>query len=222
MRSPFSPLYFFSFLLILGLLIGFIQLGVLTLAFGKLGLTLPSALVLLFSSLFGSAINLPLFSLQADTPPESASPAPQHGLLRGPTRAFRGRTLIAINVGGGVIPLSFSLYLIAHTPLPLGQVIVAVSLVALLSHLVSRPIRGLGIGMPLFVAPISAALIAVLFNGPQSAPLAYVCGTLGVLIGADLLHLGDIRHMGVCVVSIGGAGTFDGIFITGIVAALLT
>lgn len=220
MRSPFSPLYFFLFLLVLGLLIGFIQVGVLTVAFDKLGLTLHSALVLLFSSLFGSAINLPLFSLQAEAPPDPVPP-PRRGLLLGPAQAFLGRTLIAINVGGGLIPIAFSLYLISHNQLPLTEVIVAVTLVAMLSHLVSRPVRGLGIGMPIFVAPISAALIAMAFDSAHSAPLAYVCGTLGVLIGADIARLGDIRRMGVAVASIGGAGTFDGIFITGIVATLL-
>ncbi len=220
MRSPFSPLYFFLFLLILGLLIGFIQVGILTIAFDKLGLTLHSALVLLFSSLFGSAINLPLFSLRAEAPAEPVPP-PRRGLLLGPAHPFRGRTMIAVNVGGGLIPLFFSMYLISHNQLPLIKVVIAVALVALISHLVSRPVRGLGIGMPIFVAPISAALIAIVLNGPQSAPLAYVCGTLGVLIGADILRLGDIRRMGVSIASIGGAGTFDGIFITGIVATLL-
>ena len=61
----------------------------------------------------------------------------------------------------------------------------------------------------------------MLLNLEQSAPLAYISGTLGVLIGADLLRLGDIRKLGAPFASIGGAGTFDGIFITGIVAVLL-
>ena len=55
----------------------------------------------------------------------------------------------------------------------------------------------------------------------HSAALAYVAGTLGVLIGADLLRLRDVCRLGVPMASIGGAGTFDGIFITGIVAVLL-
>ncbi|MCW8828861.1 MAG: DUF1614 domain-containing protein, partial [Gammaproteobacteria bacterium] len=67
----------------------------------------------------------------------------------------------------------------------------------------------------------SAALAAVLIAPEASAPLAYISGTLGVLIGADLLRLKDIRTMGAPFASIGGAGTFDGIFITGIVAVLL-
>jgi uncharacterized membrane protein len=82
-------------------------------------------------------------------------------------------------------------------------------------------VAGIGIGMPIFIAPLTAAIVALLINSEQSAPLAYICGTLGVLIGADLLRLGNIRRMGVPIAAIGGAGTFDGIFLTGIVAVLL-
>jgi uncharacterized membrane protein len=134
---------------------------------------------------------------------------------------FHGKTLIAVNVGGGLIPVAFSLYLLNHHPLAVGQVVVATALVAVVCYFASRPIPGLGIGMPIFVAPIAAALVAIVVNQSESAPLAYISGTLGVLIGADVLRLGNIRTMGVPIASIGGAGTFDGIFLTGIVAVLL-
>jgi uncharacterized membrane protein len=55
----------------------------------------------------------------------------------------------------------------------------------------------------------------------HAAPLAYVSGSLGTLIGADLLNLPSLRSLGAPVASIGGAGTFDGIFLTGIIAVLL-
>ena len=75
--------------------------------------------------------------------------------------------------------------------------------------------------MPVFIAPVTAALVALIISPDQSAPLAYICGTLGVLIGADLFRLKDIKQMAIPVAAIGGAGTFDGIFFTGIVAVLL-
>ena len=75
--------------------------------------------------------------------------------------------------------------------------------------------------MPIFIAPLSAALIAMILDPGHSAPLAYISGTLGVIIGADVFHLKDIPRMGTPLASIGGAGTFDGIFMTGIVAVLL-
>jgi len=79
----------------------------------------------------------------------------------------------------------------------------------------------IGIGMPVFIAPVVAVITAVLLEPANAAPLAFSSGVLGVLLGADILHLADIRAMGVRVASIGGAGTFDGIFLTGIIAVLL-
>ena len=55
----------------------------------------------------------------------------------------------------------------------------------------------------------------------MAAPLAYIAGTLGTLIGGDLLNLGLLPGLGAPVASIGGAGTFDGVFLTGILAVLL-
>jgi uncharacterized membrane protein len=54
------------------------------------------------------------------------------------------------------------------------------------------------------------------------APSAYIASTLGILIGADLLNLGKIAQLGAPVASIGGAGTFDAIFLSGILAVLLS
>ena len=54
-----------------------------------------------------------------------------------------------------------------------------------------------------------------------AAPLAYICGSLGTLIGADVLNLGKLKGLGAPIASIGGAGTFDAIFVTGLLAVLL-
>ncbi len=217
---PFSPLHLLLFIFSLSLLIAVVQVGAVTIAFERLGLSQNSAFLLLFASLFGSAINLPLFSIPAEAPKEPVDPE-LYGLLRQTYGEFQGRTLITLNVGGGLVPILFSLYLLQHNPLDLSRVAIGVAGVALISRLASRPVPGLGIGMPVFVAPVSAAALAVLLDHGQSAPLAYISGTLGVLIGADLLRLRDIARMGVPMASIGGAGTFDGIFLTGLVAVLL-
>ncbi len=82
------------------------------------------------------------------------------------------------------------------------------------------PVPGLGIALPVFVPAITTAVVALLLSRRQAAPLAYIGGTLGTLIGADLLNLGQIQGLGAPIASIGGAGTFDGVFLTGIVAVL--
>jgi uncharacterized membrane protein len=209
------------FVFLISFLIVFVQMGALTIAFGKLGLSQHSAFLLLFASLFGSAINLPLFTVKSHPTPLDQVPERFRELVRQAMRRYDGRTLVAINVGGGLIPIAFSLYLLRHNPIPPGEALIAVALVAIVCYAFSRPIPGLGVGMPIFVAPAAAALVALAVNGDVAAPLAYICGTLGVLVGADLMRTGNIRRMGVPIASIGGAGTFDGIFLTGIVAVLL-
>lgn len=217
MRSPLLLLL----IALLILLLAVVQLGVITIAFDRLGLSPQAAVLLLLASVLGSSINLPLFRIEAEPPSQELIPPRLWRLLRQTMPPFSGTTLIAINAGGGLVPILFSLYLMIHTQLPLHQVVLAIAVVATVSYVASRPLPGVGIGMPILVGPLAAAITALLINPQQGAPLAYVCGTLGVLIGADILRLKEIGKMGVPLAAIGGAGTFDGIFITGIVAVLL-
>jgi uncharacterized membrane protein len=78
-----------------------------------------------------------------------------------------------------------------------------------------------GIVTPALAAPVAAAIAATVVTIRAVAAVAYVCGTLGTLVGADLLNLKRMQDLGASTVSIGGAGTFDGIFLTGILAVLL-
>jgi len=217
---PFSPLLLILFIFLLGWLIAFIQLGILTIAFQKLGLSPGAAFLLLFGSLLGSAVNIPLVKVKASQvlPPEEH---PLVSLLRPRFDRFQGYTIIAVNVGGCIIPLLFSLYLVGRDPSILLPALLGMAVVTAISYRMSQPVPGMGIAMPILIAPATAALVALLLDGDNSPAIAYVSGTLGVLIGADLLHLREVRTLGAPVASIGGAGTFDGIFLTGVVAVLL-
>ena len=212
------PLIYLVLLSILFIII--LQLGVFGIVLAKLGLSPDSAGLLLGSTLMGSLINLPLFNIKATTEitlPEF--PLPKIFFTSSPMPT--DKTIIAINVGGALIPIFFSIYLIFLHSLSFLQLIPAIAFVSIVCFYFSRPVKGIGIGMPVFVAPFTAAVVALTVAPSNSAPLAYVCGTLGVLIGADLFRIKDIKHMGVPIASIGGAGTFDGIFFTGIIAVLL-
>jgi uncharacterized membrane protein len=217
----FSPLQLIFLLILLSILIGIIQVGAFSIAFDKVGLSQSSALLILLSSFVGSLINIPLFKMAANEVTPMRIPYYLRGFLKHPPRPFLGHTQIYVNMGGCLIPLTVSTYVVRFTEYDYMSIAVATLLMSLVSYFFSRPIKGVGIGMPLFIAPLAAALIAMVVAPAHSAPIAYISGTLGVLIGADLLRLKDIKHMGSPVASIGGAGTFDGIFITGIVAALL-
>lgn len=217
-KSPLPPL---SFLLLLAFLLLIIQLGIITLIFEKLGLSKVGAFILLLASLSGSFVNIPLFSVRAEVNKPREIQFWQR--LWGVSPAFQpDKTIIAVNVGGCLIPVVFSLYLLVRVGLPILDVLQAAGVVALISFMFSRPIPGMGIAMPILIAPVTAALASLTINAEQSAPLAYISGTLGVLIGADILRMYDVKNFQTPLASIGGAGTFDGIFITGIVAVLLT
>lgn len=200
-----------------------IQVELLSFAFAKLGLPPALGLMVLFLSLLGSVINLPVTQIKSQVPIQEFTQPVYWGLLRAPVRPFHNETQISINLGGCLIPAALSIYLFSNSTLSLASTLLGIAIITLISYFFSRPIQGLGlgIGMPILVAPVSAALVGLILSPEQSAPLAYISGTLGVLIGADLLRMKDISRLGTPYASIGGAGTFDGIFITGIVAALL-
>lgn len=221
MKNPQLPVVFIVFATLLAMLLLVIQFGVVTLSFSRLGVSGSGAAAILVLSLLGSLVNVPLFTLRAEREREPL----ELWLLRifglPPQQTF-DTTLIAVNVGGCLIPVAFSVYLIFDLGVSLIDVVWATTLVTLVSFVFSQPVKKMGIMMPVLIAPLSAALLALLLNPEQRAPLAYISGTLGVLIGADLLRLFEVPHLQAPVASIGGAGTFDGVFITGVLAVLLT
>ncbi|MCB1985296.1 MAG: DUF1614 domain-containing protein [Burkholderiales bacterium] len=221
MKNQFSPAHLILFLVLLVFLSILIQLELLVFAFEKLNVPPLLGLIILMLSLFGSVVNIPVFRIKSDAFPSQIVQQKQWGIFRIPLQPFRNETLISVNLGGCLIPTALSVYLFANSELTLIATLIGITIVAVVSYYFSRPIPGIGIGMPVLIAPISAALVGIYLEPEQSAPLAYISGTLGVLIGADLLHLKSIPRLGAPHASIGGAGTFDGIFITGIVAAIL-
>ena len=96
-----------------------------------------------------------------------------------------------------------------------------VAIVTLIVHQLAQPVRGVGISVPTLIPPLVAAGVALVLSRQAPPALAYVAGSLGTLLGADLLNLNKVQGLGAPVASIGGAGTFDGIFVTGILAVLL-
>jgi len=187
-----------------------------TLSFQQLGLTPTGALVLFLLSLFGGLVNFPLALQRA--PPGERLPG-RLGLMYYRPPPVQ-RQILAINLGGAIVPLVFSGYLF-WKGVPLAPALACVAAVALAARLSSRPIPGVGIGVPFFIPPLIAVGFALLLARQQAVPVAYIAGALGTLIGVDLLNLGTIRRMGAQVVSIGGAGAFDGIFLTAIAAAVV-
>jgi uncharacterized membrane protein len=212
---------FFVFLVAVFLaLIVVVEVRLLRYAYLSLGVGPRAAFLLLLGSLVGSYFNIPV----AHLPNEHVVTAREffyYGMRYAvPVVVNWPGTVIAVNVGGALIPSVMSLYLLARYQLWVRGVVATVC-VAVVCHMLAEPVRGVGIALPVFVPSITAAVAALLLSRGRAAPLAYVCGSLGTLIGADLLNLGAVRGLGAPMASIGGAGTFDGIFLVGVLAVLL-
>ncbi len=217
---PLAAPIFVVFFLFLVLVVFLVELRILQFAYEKVGVGQRLIFVLLLFSFLGSSINIPV----AQLPPERlyTERVMEFFGMRYmiPAVTQRQGTVIAVNLGGAVIPTLLSIYLIARNRLYLAS-IVAVGIVTVVVHLMSYPVPGVGIAEPFFIPPVITAIVAVIISRQRAAPLAYIAGSLGTLIGADLLNLSMIQGLGAPVASIGGAGKFDGIFLTGLTAVLL-
>ncbi|MGZ4952011.1 MAG: DUF1614 domain-containing protein [Halobacteriota archaeon] len=226
--NPFSRVTTLFIFFALVILLASIFFGLVGAAFGRIGFSTRGIVLLLITTLAGSFINIPLVTLKSREPVITNTYITVFGMTYRVPAVTQGerKTVIAVNVGGALIPVAVSLYVLWQFPQTVGFAVVGIALVAIISHLVARPVRGIGIVSPAFIAPIVAAVfaLAVTFQFPSVNvfALAYVSGVLGTLIGADLTNLRAIKWIGAPVASIGGAGTFDGVFLSGIIAVLLT
>src|SRR5208283_1413073 len=217
---PLSPQGFAALGALLLVAVVVIEIRVLRYAYMQLGMSSRSAFLLLFVSLAGSYVNIPIATLGHETFVTERGVEFFGMVYRVPQLVGSPEVVLAVNLGGAVTPTLLSIYLLSRHGIWIRGII-ATLLVAIICHGLAQPIRGVGIGLPIFVAPIAAALVALLVDWRYAAPLAYAGGSLGVLIGADLANLDQLRGLGAPVLSIGGAGTFAGIFVAGVAAVLL-
>jgi len=217
---PLTPVFFSMLVFLAVALLILIQLRILRYAYMKLGVGPGAALLLLFGSLIGSYFNIPITVLPG--PPVRSGQIVdffgRHYVV--PLVAQWPGTVLAVNVGGAVIPTMMSTYLVLRYNLWLKAAI-AIVVIAFIIHSMATPVHGIGIAVPVFAPVVVTAILAFMLSREYAAPLAYIGGSMGTLIGADLLNLDKIGGLGAPVASIGGAGTFDGIFLTGILAVLL-
>jgi uncharacterized membrane protein len=218
---PLTPGLFSILVILLAGLIILIQLGILRYAYMRLGVGPGAALLLLFGSLIGSYFNVPITILPGPPPISSGEIVDFFGMRYVvPVLVASPGTILAVNVGGAVIPALMSAYLVIRYQLWFKAAL-ATAAIAIVIHSMATPVPGIGIAVPVFVPVVATAILAFILSRENAAPLAYIGGSMGTLIGADLLNLDKIGGLGAPIASIGGAGTFDGIFLTGILAVLL-
>jgi len=218
---------FFIFAVLLILIFAVLALvfvGAVSIAFEGVGFTPLIILIILVGCLMGSFINIPLLKLKTRIPMVHEAFVSWFGATYRIPHVEYGEavTTVAVNVGGALIPTAVSIYLLSRASFSTVILsIIGVLAVAVITHAVARPVKGVGIATPAFIPPIAAAVAAFVLMPMAPKTIAYVAGTLGTLIGADLLNLQKIPKLGAPVASIGGAGTFDGVFLSGIIAVLL-
>ena len=213
--------------LVMLLLLPFLLADAMVSALLELGIAPRMATLLVIGIFLGSLFNVPVWRREGGAVLEYR-PADFFGLGRLAPRLVQpgAQQLIALNVGGCLIPSLIVLYELSRLSGAGGDAlvhaVVAIALNVAACYLMARPVAGLGILLPALVPGCLAALVALLLAGEHAPPVAFCAGVLGPLIGADLLHIRDLGRRGSGLMSIGGAGTFDGIVISGFLATMLS
>jgi uncharacterized membrane protein len=197
----------------------------------RLHLTPATATLAVFGIFLGGLVNIPIYRIER-VEPQPVELMGAFGLWGFTPRFQRMRqdTIVAVNVGGCLVPAALAAWQIKWFADAGGWPWTALGLVALanvaICYAAARPVRGVGIMLPGFLSPlVSVGLTWLLLAPGEYEPLragvAFVAGVVGPLVGADLLHLRDVTRVSMGVLSVGGAGTFDGIVLSGVLAALL-
>lgn len=212
--------------LILAIFLPIFLADVMLTAMRRLGMSPEASLLAAMGIFMGGLINIPVKQIPRQQPIESL-PLPMFGINRFfPVRTGeRQHTVLAVNFGGCIVPSIIVLYqlgrLLSYGPGALGAAAAAIAINVIICYRLARPIANVGIAMPPLVPALAAAACALLFSRELAPSIAFCAGVMGPLIGADLLHLKDIEKINTGIASIGGAGTFDGIVISGLLATLL-
>ncbi|WP_419788177.1 DUF1614 domain-containing protein [Pseudodesulfovibrio sp.] len=236
----FSGGIFAALLVLVGLFFLFIFLPVslVTEAFSRLGLTPIQGFLVFIAILLGRTVNLPIYTSErlVMVPRRRSVQFTMDSMGRAlrveeePGNELK-KQVVALNIGGCILPVLLSatfligLHVSGHAEglflwLPFATIIVALGCYAM-----SRPDPFTGLKVPLFMPGLMTFLSVYFFVPEPLRPVvAYVAGTLGTLIGGNLIPLLSPRvrsRIATPEISIGGAGTFGGVFIAGILAVLL-
>ena len=189
---------FVVFFLILIFAVGGIFVGIIGTAFADVGFSEGMVALILIGTFMGSFFNIPILRLKAVVPIIRDEFASFFGMIyRIPQVEYSEKTtMVAINVGGALIPVIVSVYLLWKQPSAAFYALIGVAVVALVTHLTARPVKGVGIVTPAFLPPIIAGISAYFLYPDAPQIVAYLAGVLGTLIGADLSNLHIIPMIG--------------------------
>lgn len=226
------------FLLALFFLFVFLPVSMVAEAFSKLGLTPAQGVLMLIAIMVGRMVNIPVHTserLVVVSEPRSVqfgmdeAGRPVH-IEQEPSGELK-KQVFAVNVGGLVLPflLSVTFLIRQHMVFQADGVYPWIGFVLVMvaggCYAMAKPDPLTGIRIPL-VLPALITFLCVFFFVPESfRPVAaYVAGTMGAILGGNLIPLVSRRFrnsVGTPMVVIGGPGTFGGVFVAGILSVLL-
>ena len=226
------------FLVALLFLFVFLPVSMVAEAFSKLGLTPAQGVLMLIAIMLGRMVNIPVYTserLVVVSRPRSVQfgtdEAGRPVRIEQESANELKKQVFAVNVGGLVLPLLLSITFLIRQHMVfqsdgvypwIGFVLV---MVAGGCYAMAKPDPLTGIRIPL-VLPALITFLCVYFFVPEPfRPVAaYVAGTMGAILGGNLIPLVSKRFrnsVGTPMVVIGGPGIFGGVFVAGILSVLL-
>jgi uncharacterized membrane protein len=181
--------------------------------------------------LLTSVIEVPIYRMKTKKPEYSEREAMRIGeiyhapiaeeMREGDKRTYR--TTVTLNMGGFIIPLLFSFYLLKSYSLPLIEVIMSSLLMVLFSYMLLEVKGGIGIVVPSYIGIFAIPLGFLLAPEPEIvAPLIFVSAIFGIALGM-LLSLVKLprEEVGSAFFNIGGIGSFHSVYIISFLALLI-
>ena len=197
--------------------------------------------IVILAMLLTSVIELPIHTMRTKKPDYSEREARAIGGIYGvpiveemqTDAEKRYKTRITLNLGGFIIPLLFSFYLLFSLnqmesyPLPVLEVTMATLLMTLISYMITEVKGGVGIIVPnyagLFAIPIGMIL------APSGLPLELIVEVLifvpaifGILLGMLITVITLPREeVGSAFFNLGGIGSFYTIYLISFLALII-
>ena len=185
-------------------------------------------MIILFAMLPGSIVEIPLFTTRSKKPEQLFRYAPilediysvpvVKELGIGKERVFK--TTITANLGGAIIPALATIYLLLTQPNNTALEIMLIVVVAV--SLLSEMLGGIGLLVPDYIGLI-AIPFSLIVSPENAASVIFIAGVGGILTGNIISVLTfNKEKTGSAFISIGGAGSFKAIYLTTIVASLIS
>jgi len=226
------------FMFVLLFLFVFLPVSIVAEAFSKLGLTPAQGVLIFIAILIGRGVNVPVYTSKrlvvVPKPRSLQFTLDEYGrpvqLDDEPGNEVKKQSFL-LNLGGCIMPILLSLTFLISLQFngmdssAYGWIGFALVMVAGGCYAMAKADPYTGLRVPMFMPGLMTFASVYFFVPQEFRPVAaYVAGTIGTLIGGNLIPLFTPRirnAVGVPNVVIGGAGTFGGVFVAGILAVLL-